>query len=128
MSLVPQQPLFQLDVGVETDGRIVIARSGPLDADPLRALARQADLAAPAKVSLSGDGACELRAEVMRVGGLDAAKHARGALDVARAWLAEESPATGEAPPDAESLESALAELPRAWAWEETRSSTPHRS
>ena len=119
MTLEPQLPQSSLaSVRAETDGRIAVARWGPLEVDVRVALGRQAELTAPVKLALSRGGECELRAEVLHVGGLDAPKLARGALDAARAWLAGEPYADDEAPIDEESLEDGLAELPRAWAWE----------
>jgi hypothetical protein len=103
---------------VESDGSIAIARWGPLDAGVPEGIARQAELLAPAKLALSTEGDCELRAEVRRSSQLDAAKLARGALDLGRAWLAGEAACASGAPADAEDLAGALAELPVAWVWE----------
>lgn len=107
---------------VENDARIAIARCGPLAADPVDALARQSRLLAPAKLVRGDDGACELRAEVLRSGRVDAGKLARNALDAARAWLAGETPAVADPAADAERISERVAcgldELPRAWAWE----------
>ncbi len=137
MSLVcqppPQSPSPLQTVSLETDGRIAIACFGPLEAEDRHALARQADLLAPAKLALSRDGDYELRAEVLRVDGsdgldgvdgrggvdgADASKLAVDALDVARAWLMGEAVPPRGAPVPAEDLAGALAELPPAWAWE----------
>jgi hypothetical protein len=121
MSLASQPktaPLPFETIRIETDGRIAIARWGPLDATARDAIARQAELAAPAKLALSPDGEFELRAEVLRSSEIEASELARSALDVARAWLAGETPDSGVAPPDAEDFASAIAELPRAWVWE----------
>jgi hypothetical protein len=101
---------------IESDGRIVVARWGPLPEDARRALARQAELHAPTKLVLSGRGHLELRAEVRRTRGADAAGLAHGALDLGRAWLAGE-PLPGGPEPDPEDLSSALAELPPVFAW-----------
>lgn len=102
---------------IESDGRIVVSRWGPLADDARGALARHAELHAPAKLVLSSRGCCELRAEVLRTRGTDAARLARHALDLGRAWLAGESP-PGIAGPSPEEVSSALGELPGAWAWE----------
>lgn len=120
------QPLLPMPtVSVETDARIAVARFGPLVHGDSQALERQTELLAPAKLALSTNGDCELRAEVLRVNGLigtegtDASKLALGALDRGRAWLtgvASGPPAQDNAP-DAE-LAEAIDELPPAWAWE----------
>lgn len=101
----------------ETDGRIEVARWGPLDPPHADDLARQGELAAPAKLAMTEDGRGVLIAEVLRVGGAEAPKRVRGALDVARAWLAGETTGVEPAVED-EDLASAVAELPGAWAWE----------
>jgi hypothetical protein len=122
MSLAPEllttPPLPFATLRGELDGRIAVARYGPLDAGAREAITRQAELLAPAKLALSAQGDCELCAEVLRSGGLDAPKLARSAIDVGRAWLAGEAPGASAIPPDPDDLASALAELPRAWAWE----------
>lgn len=131
MSLVcqppPQSPSPLQTVSLETDGPIAIACFGPLAAEDRHALARQVELVAPAKLALSRDGDCELRAEVLGVNGVDglggvdgadASKLAVDALDLARAWLAGEAVPPRGAPAQAEDLAGALAELPPAWAWE----------
>ena len=119
MTLVsPQraQPLPMETLRVESEGRIVLARWGPLDPAAPDAIARQAELLAPAKLALSSHGEPELLAEVLRTSEADAPKLARNALDVARAWLDGEAPSLPES--DQDDLASALAELPAAWVWE----------
>ena len=120
------QPLLPMPtVSVETDAQIAVARFGPLEHGDSQALERQTELLAPAKLALSPDGDCELRAEVLRVNGTDVSKLARGALDRGRAWLTgvalpPGAPAQDPAPhnaPDAE-LAEAIDELPPAWAWQ----------
>jgi hypothetical protein len=102
----------------ESDGRIAVARYGPLGAEARGAIVRQAELVAPAKLALSPEGDCELRAEVLRSSEIDAAKLACSAIDMGRAWLAGETPSGAGLPPGPEDLASALAELPPVWAWE----------
>jgi hypothetical protein len=112
----PARPLRTETLHLDTQGRIVLARWGPLDAESRGAIARQTELLAPAKLALSTHGEPELLAEVLRSCETDAPKLARNALDVARAWLSGEAPAIAAS--DEEDLASALAELPAAWAWE----------
>jgi len=103
---------------VERDGRIAIARFGPLDPAAGGAIARHADLLAPAKLALADDGSLELHAEVLASGDADARALARDALDRGRGWLDGASPEARASAASAEDLAGALAELPTAWAWE----------
>jgi hypothetical protein len=113
-----KRPLTLGTTRFESDGRIAVARFGPLDAGAGAAIVRHAELTAPAKLSLAPGGEVELLAEVLRTSGTDAAKLARSALDLGRAWLSGETPIGGSAPPDDEDLAGALAELPETWVWE----------
>ena len=111
-------PLQPPTTRVELDGRIAIARFGPLVPGACHAISRQTELLAPAKLALAPGGECELRAEVLRSSDVDAPKLARSALDLARAWLSEEPPGGEATRWDGEDLAGALAELPAAWVWE----------
>jgi hypothetical protein len=113
-----KRPLALGTTRFESDGRITVARFGPLDADAGAAITRHSELAAPAKLSLAPGGKCELQAEVLRVDDADTAKLARSALDIGRAWLSGESPSSQAPQPDDEDLAAALAELPETWVWE----------
>lgn len=102
---------------VEIESQLVVARES-LPGSARRALARQAGVEAPVKLALAKDGRLELRAEVLRRGGRDAAKLARGALDAGRAWLVGAAPRHPGATPPRDELAGGLDELPATWAWE----------
>ncbi|MBW2243713.1 MAG: hypothetical protein JRH01_17150 [Deltaproteobacteria bacterium] len=101
---------------IEFESQLVVAREFPLPLSDASSLARQPVCAAAVKLALDADGRLELRAEILRRGGRDAAKLARDALDVGRAWLADAAKHPG-AHPGPDEVEGALEELPRAWAW-----------
>jgi hypothetical protein len=113
-----QRPLALGTTRVSTDGPIAIARFGPLGAESAAAIGRQAELTAPAKLTRTPEGTCELVAEVIRTQSADAASLARDALDHGRAWLSGEIPGGNGAATNADDLAAALTELPSTWVWE----------
>lgn len=103
---------------LEIETAICVARVGPLPSSALSAFGRQFVCRAPVKLARAADGQPELRAEVLRRMGRDAAKLARDALDAGQLWLAGGAPRHPGAQPELDELAGGLEELPPAWAWE----------
>lgn len=103
---------------LEIESLVCVARSGPLPSSVLSALGRQFACEAPVKLARAVDGRPELRAEVLRRSGKDAAKLARDALDAGQVWLAGDAPRHRGAAPTPDEVAAGLEELPPAWAWE----------
>jgi len=102
---------------IHAEASLVVGTHGPLPvAEAVRALRRQPDLRAAAKLSLTPRGAAELVAEIGDGAPRGLAEQLVGdALDRALDWLAGEETAAGAADAlPAEALETALAEAARA--------------